>query len=180
MCLPVFRFEPHLTLSVFLTSHTYITKVFNFTSDVTEIKGALKSLYASGGGDGPEAVTAALADTLNLPWRQQATKMCVLIADCPPHGIQEYGDGFPEGSPCGNDPLQLARTMASVGITLFMVACEPALSGYTWSTDFYRALCHITSGTMLPLTSASLLAHVIVGSTLEQMDLCGRFSLSLF
>ena len=52
-----------------------------------------------------------------------------------------------------------------------MVACEPALSGYTYSTDFFRALCQITSGTMLPLTNAALLAHVIVGSALEQMDL---------
>lgn len=93
------------------------------------------------------------------------------IADCPPHGLPEYGDGFPDGSPCGNDPLQLARSMASKGITLFMVACEPALSGYTWALDLYNALCLITSGTLLPLTSAALLAHVIVGSALEQMDL---------
>lgn len=85
--------------------------------------------------------------------------------------LPEYGDGFPDGSPDGHDPLQIARTLASKGITLFMVACEPALSGYTWTTDFYRALCLITSGTMLPLTSAALLAHVIVGSALEQMDL---------
>lgn len=178
-----------------MCSHTYVTKVFNFTSDVTEIKSALKSLYASGGGDGkpqtiaypplvdkrrsltemlskgPEAVTAALADANNLPWRQQATKMIVLIADCPPHGLGEYGDGFPDGSPDGHDPLQIARSLAAKGITLFMVACEPALSGYTWTTDFYKALCLITSGTMLPLTSAALLAHVIVGSALEQMDL---------
>lgn len=62
--------------------------------------------------------------------------MVVLIADAPPHGIGEYGDGgylfffycfsfkpyicsgFDEGSPDGYDPLQLARLMASRGITL--------------------------------------------------------------
>lgn len=56
--------------------------------------------------------------------------------------------GFDDGSPDGNDPLQLAREMAGRGITLvsalllgvilatysmylqFFVACEPALSGY--------------------------------------------------
>ena len=53
----------------------------------------LSSLYASGGGDGPEAVTAALAETYNMDWRPEATKMVVLIADAPPHGIGEYGDG---------------------------------------------------------------------------------------
>jgi hypothetical protein len=81
------------------------------------------------------------------------------------------GDGFAQGSPDGHDPLQLVRQMKSRGITLFMVACEPALSGYTYSTDFFRGLCQISSGAMLPLTNASLLAHVIVGSALEQMNM---------
>lgn len=31
-----------------------------FTPEVSEMKSNLKTLYASGGGDGPEAVTAAL------------------------------------------------------------------------------------------------------------------------
>jgi len=53
----------------------------------------LSGLYASGGGDGPEAVTAALAEALNMDWREHASKMVVLIADAPPHGIGEYGDG---------------------------------------------------------------------------------------
>jgi hypothetical protein len=64
--------------------------------------------------------------------------MVVLIADAPPHGIGEHGDGFPEGSPCGSsdhspsgfswltlplgrDPLQIARTMASRGIVLVSI-----------------------------------------------------------
>ena len=46
-------------------------------------------------------VTAALAEALDMDWRPNATKMVVLIADAPPHGIGEHGDGFPEGSPCG-------------------------------------------------------------------------------
>ena len=53
----------------------------------------MSGLYASGGGDGPEAVTAALAEALNMDWREYASKMVVLIADAPPHGIGEYGDG---------------------------------------------------------------------------------------
>ncbi|KAF8798989.1 hypothetical protein BYT27DRAFT_7319805, partial [Phlegmacium glaucopus] len=62
-----------------------------------------------------------------MDWREYASKIVVLIADAPPHGISKYRDGFDEGSPDGHDPLQLARTMASHGITLFFVACEPAL-----------------------------------------------------
>jgi hypothetical protein len=57
------------------------------------VKKDLSGLYASGGGDGPEAITAAMAEALQMQWRPLATKMIVLIADAPPHGIGEYGDG---------------------------------------------------------------------------------------
>ena len=73
--------------------HTYVTKNFGFSSDISSVHSDLSSLYASGGGDGPEAVTAALAEALNMDWRPNASKMVVLIADAPPHGIGEYGDG---------------------------------------------------------------------------------------
>jgi len=56
-------------------------------------------------------------------------------------------------------------------ITLFFVACEPALSGYQYANDFYHAITAITSGLMLPLTTANLLAHAIIGSVLENMDM---------
>ncbi|KAK0545484.1 hypothetical protein OC846_005649 [Tilletia horrida] len=151
--------------------HTYVTKNFGFSSKIEEVKKHLKSLYATGGGDGPEAVTAAMKATLDLDWRPRATKLAVLIADAPPHGIGEYGDGFPNGSPEGNDPLLLARQMARVGISLYMVACEPALSGYQYGADFFQALVRLTGGQLLPLTTASLLSHVIIAAAGEAMEL---------
>jgi hypothetical protein len=39
------------------------------------------------------------------------------------------------------------------------------------SVDFFQALCNMTSGMMLPLTTADLLAFTIVGSVLENMDM---------
>lgn len=151
--------------------HSYVTKNFGFSSDISKVHKDLSSLYASGGGDGPEAVTAGLFEALHMDWRPQASKMVILIADAPPHGIGEYGDGFDEGSPDGHDPLQLAREMAAHGIILFFVACEPALSNYSYATDFFQALTNITSGIMLPLTTADLLAHAIVGLVLENLDM---------
>ncbi len=41
----------------------------------------LASLIASGGGDGPEAQTAALADALNMEWTEKAVKLVILITD---------------------------------------------------------------------------------------------------
>ncbi|BGP20334.1 hypothetical protein JCM10213v2_008480 [Rhodosporidiobolus nylandii] len=150
---------------------SYVTKSFAFTSSVPTMKEQLKGLYASGGGDGPEAVTAGIKAAMELDWRPEATKMCVLIADAPCHGLGEYGDGFPQGGPDGEDPLILAREMASKGVPLFVVACEPALSGYQFGLDWFRALTILTSGMLVPLTTATLLSHVIVGSALEHLEM---------
>ncbi|SCV74815.1 BQ2448_7844 [Microbotryum intermedium] len=153
--------------------NSYITRSFDFTSDVASVKADLKTLNASGGGDGPEGVTAAMKASLGLSWRLGGgtSRMAVLIADAPCHGLGEYGDGFPDGGPDGEDPLEIARLMAQQAISLFVVACEPALSGYQFGLDLFRALTVITSAVLVPLTTASLLSHVIVGSALEQMDM---------
>lgn len=52
-----------------------------------------------------------------------------------------------------------------------MVACEDTLSNYSRAVDFFTAICNMTSGVMLPLTTADLLAMTIVGSVLENMDM---------
>lgn len=135
------------------------------------MKENLNSLFAAGGGDGPEAMTAALKAAADLDWRPSASKMAILITDAPPHGIGEYGDGFPNGSPDGQDPIVLARKMSSAGIPLFVVACEPALSGYQHAVDFYHGLVSITGGMTVPLTTASLLSHVVIAAAGEVMDL---------
>ncbi|WVW85094.1 hypothetical protein I302_107131 [Kwoniella bestiolae CBS 10118] len=151
---------------------TYVYKYHPFTSDIPKVHEYLKGLTASGGGDGPEAVTAGMAATLTeLEWRREAAKMVVLVADAPPHGIGEGGDQIKGGDPDGHDPLVIARTMAQNGITFFMVACEDTLSGYSHAVDFFQAICNMTSGVMLPLTTADLLATTIVGSVLENMDM---------
>jgi hypothetical protein len=75
---------------------SYVTKTFGFTHDISVMQANLNSLIASGGGDGPEAQTAALAGALNMEWIDNAVKMVVLITDSPPHGIGELRDGFTE------------------------------------------------------------------------------------
>ena len=59
----------------------------------------LSKLTARGGGDGPEAQTAALDKALNVEWRKDAAKIVVLITDAPPHGIGEANDLIPDGDP---------------------------------------------------------------------------------
>lgn len=150
--------------------HTFVTMCHDFTPDTKEMKGAIATFGPQGGGDGPEAVTAALNEALHYPWRKSAVKIVVLIADAPPHGISP-NDGFPEGDPNGLDPVKIAHEMASQGIILYVVACEPSLSNYKNAHDVMEGLAMITEGRYLPLTAASLLPAVIVGGACEELAL---------
>lgn len=186
--------------------HTFVTRVFPFTCDVQVMHQQLSELTAQGGGDGPEAVTAAMDKLLELEWRPTASKMACIIADAPPHGI-EARDGFPDGSPDGLDPLMIARQLVQQGIPLvcpdishdwYLVdkfpvrrcsGAQPLLSvfistsricsprpraDYHYAVDFFTALSRITAALILPLTSAHLLTQAIIGSALEQLDMCAR------
>ena len=73
---------------------SYVTKNFGFTDNISVMQANLNRLTAVGGGDGPEAQTAALAAALDMEWIDNAVKIVVLITDAPPHGIGEDGDGF--------------------------------------------------------------------------------------
>lgn len=150
---------------------TFVTKIFQFTVQRETMQAYLDSLSASGGGDGPEAVTAGLYAAEHLPWRPNATKLCILIADAPPHGLGESGDGFPNGDPNGHDPLVIARSMATKGITIYPVGCEPALSMYRNAKAFMVGLAEITDGYATSLSSSALLADIILGGTAEEVGL---------
>lgn len=90
----------------------------------------LAKLYASGGGDGPEAVITGMAASLtDLTWRRNAAKMVVIVTDAAPHGIGENGDGFEDGEPGGWDGIVLARNMAARGISCVGAVYGNALLG---------------------------------------------------
>jgi len=148
-----------------------ITKVHEFTERPKDMRAYLGLYQAQGGGDGPEAVTEALHDAVNLTYRKNAIKICVIIADAPPHGLGCSGDGFPNGNPNGYDPIKIAKEMAEKGIILYVVACEPSLSGYQGAHDLMAGLAQITEGRYLPLTGAHLLPDVIIGGAKEEVSL---------
>ena len=150
---------------------SFVTRQFAFSADVQVMKQNLSTLSANGGGDGPEAVEAGLKSALEAPWRDNAMKVVVLIADAPPHGLGERGDGFPDGAPTGVDPLQVLDAMSAKGICVYAVRCQPALSQYRFATDFFIACAERTNGQAIALGSAKALADVIMGASMEEMDL---------
>jgi len=150
---------------------SYATKVFPLTPSISKMQGYVDTMTAEGGGDGPESVACALHEALNSDWRKDAVKVCVVIADAPPHGLGESGDGFPGGCPCGKDPLAIARKMAEQKIIIYSVAVEPNLGGYKNGRAFFKGISQTTHGRYLGLGQAQLLPDVIIGGSAEELDL---------
>jgi hypothetical protein len=156
--------------------NTYITHVEPFTPSIQQMKTYVDKMQAVGGGDGPECMSTGLLDALELNYRPKSTKVCVLIADAPPHGLSGSGDGFPKGDPGRGDgknydPIVITNQMAQKGIILYSVACEPAVSGYNYLASFMYAISKKCSGKYCPLQSASLLSKVIIGGCREELNL---------
>ncbi|KAL5493024.1 hypothetical protein ACEPAI_4472 [Sanghuangporus weigelae] len=148
-----------------------------FTEDLKVMKGYLTPLKAEGGHDYPEAFGTALEyayDEID-DWRDEALKVIIVITDAAPHGINEKGDSFPDGGPSGmnvRDPLELAKAMADMDFSIFVLACEPTLGKTTeYAIDFYKAITTLTLGTYCSLTNSNLIAAVIIGLVLERLDL---------
>ncbi len=65
----------------------FVTRTFDFTSDIKAFQVALRVVEADGGGDTPESVNAALYDAVHKPaWRGGDTvSLAFLIGDAAPH-----------------------------------------------------------------------------------------------
>ncbi len=63
----------------------YVTRPFSLTTDLDAVYSELATYTASGGGDVPEDVDAALDDSLHkMQWRGDAKKLIFLVGDAPP------------------------------------------------------------------------------------------------
>jgi hypothetical protein len=67
----------------------YVTKPFNFNSDIDLMQKKLGEQNAGGGGDYEEAVEEALKVSLQQSWETDSTKLLFLLLDAPPHITQE-------------------------------------------------------------------------------------------
>jgi len=64
----------------------YVTRTFDFSGSLDEFRAHLSEQQASGGGDYPEAMQAALQQATQLSWRSGPTaRVAFLVGDAPPH-----------------------------------------------------------------------------------------------
>jgi hypothetical protein len=119
----------------------YVTRKFEFTSDLAEFKVNLNNQFAGGGGDTPEAMDAAMTDMVSLQWRTgNAARVAFLVADAPTQ-LE------------GREPfLERANEARLAGIKVYPVAA----SGVSPDAEFQmRNAAQATLGRYLFLTDDS-------------------------
>jgi hypothetical protein len=79
--------------------------IHEFTEDLEKVKGFIKGVSASGGGEFPEDVQGGFFEALKMKWEDSSIKMAFHIFDAPGHGkdiCPDGGDDYPQGSPDGH------------------------------------------------------------------------------
>src|SRR5690349_15517971 len=101
----------------------YVTQVLPLTEDLDKVYMTLMDYQAAGGGDAPEDVRTALAESLyKIPWSEAGlgvSRIIFLVGDAPPH--DDYNDVA--------DTLSTAANAAQEGIVVNTIQC--GLSGET-------------------------------------------------
>lgn len=130
--------------SVFYRDHgdEYLTRHLPFTVIDSELQTFISKQTAGGGGDGPEAVEAALSTALDsLQWSAEArARILFLVLDAPPH------------DDAATAIQKLVKRAAAKGIRMVPVVC----SGIDKSTEYLmRAVALATNGSYVFLTDDS-------------------------
>jgi hypothetical protein len=119
----------------------YVTRRFEFTNSLDEVRKNVQAQSAAGGGDPPEAVHRGFEDAVGLQWRtSNAARVLFHVADAPPHS------------------QHMARTMDAVNaLRKKGVAMYPVATGrYDPPTEFVmRTSALLTGGQFLFLTDDS-------------------------
>ena len=122
----------------------YVTKLSEFTSDISQTVNFIKQQSAGGGGDYPEAVHTALDKAINdLQWSEKAkSRIIFLLLDAPPHYEQDVVSDL-------HISIQKA---AAKGIKIIPITA----SGVNKETEFLMRFFSIsTNGTYVFITNDS-------------------------
>ncbi|KAL7718369.1 VWFA domain-containing protein [Entamoeba marina] len=147
---------------------SFVFRLTDFTSDITEIKDAVNKMYPYGGDDGPESVACAFQCATSLKYREKATKLVFWIADAPPHGFCfDTKDNYPNGCPCNCDFIEMVHEFAKKDIVVYPIGAEPLKFKYL--RTLMRAVAEITGGKYIDLASAEDMSELIIKSCIEEI-----------
>jgi len=140
--------NPNYTINLALlfyrdTGDEYVTRYFDFTTNIAQQQKNLAKQSANGGGDFPEAVDKALTEAVNKNWNNDyVTRVIFHVCDAPPHSDQENQSLY----------YSAIKTAAQKGIRIIPVAS----SGVDLATEYLlRQEAIMTGGTYIFLTNDS-------------------------
>jgi len=124
----------------------YVTRYFDFTTNITQQQQNLAKQSAGGGGDFPEAADVALQEAVEKNWNNEyATRLIFHVCDARPHTDKER-----QGSE--NRYFNAIKNAAEKGIRIIPVAS----SGIDFATEYLlRQEALMTGGTYIFLTDDS-------------------------
>jgi Mg-chelatase subunit ChlD len=114
--------EHHSSVRIGLVAYrdrgdAYVTQILPLTEDLDKVYMTLMDYQAAGGGDGPEDVRTALAESLyEIPWSEAGSgvsRIIFLVGDAPPH--EDYDNTV--------DTLTTAANAAQTGIIVNTIQC---------------------------------------------------------
>jgi len=144
----IYSSNPNYTINLALLFYRdiddeYVTRYFDFTTNIEQQRQNLSRQSANGGGDFPEAVDKALSEAVEKNWSADyATRLIFHVCDAPPHDKQENKTLF----------YNSVKTAAQKGIRIIPVAS----SGIDLATEYLlRQEALMTGGTYIFLTDDS-------------------------
>ena len=120
----------------------YVTRYFDFSTNISEQQANLARQFAAGGGDFPEASDRALEEAVSKKWSGNSTRLIFHVCDAPPHDDQGSQTRY----------VKAIKTAAEKGIRIIPVAS----SGIDLATEYLlRQEALLTGGTYIFLTDDS-------------------------
>lgn len=135
----ILRENPDLNIRVALVlyrdhppqEYSFVTQVHDFVT-VDKFDALIAPVYASGGGDHPEAVWDGVDASFGLSWREGADRAAYLIGDAPPH----------KQCLCGITPEALIETLWELGIEVN----AHSIANQAETTEAFKLLTDATGG----------------------------------
>lgn len=124
------------------------------------------------GDDTPEAVADGIHYAVNMNWRRGSKRVVILVGDALPHG---YGigyrerrvndDSYPNGCPCGLDPIVEAKRGKDEGITLHAIGVVDDFQ----VRDSFTKIAQATGGRYFELGDNGSLVNYVIDAIGQEM-----------
>ena len=121
---------------------TYVTKTYDFTSNLGSQYQYLSEQTANGGGDYEEAVHKALMKACELNWSENSTKLIIHVCDAPIHNEEEIVKSFSDS----------VLELTDLGVKMIPVICSGSDS---FCELIFREAALYTGGTYTYITNHS-------------------------